>query len=140
MIISFFKLILEKTLTKMKIICSFVTFCIIFQHLQLSHSEISIRKLLFPRSKLINLRRFNVFPVHMHNSLHIQQDKARQQNLELEREKELKLEREKELKIEHEKKLKLEREDELRRQKFNSLIQNNLKLAFLREFYGPRNF
>ena len=127
----------------MKIIWSFITCCIIFQHLQLSHSEISIRKRLFPRSKLINLRRFNVFPVHMHNSLHNEQDKARQQNaknLELEREKVLQLEREKELKLEHEKKLKLEREHELKRQKFNSLIQNNLKLAFLREFYGPRNF
>ena len=143
----------------MKFLWSIITFSIVFHQMHFSKSEFSLKELLSPKSPSINLRRFNVFPVHNHKKLsmgkgeknkqtYVENLKLKLEKLELEREKEFELEREKELKLKREKELKLEREREmmrereleLKRQNFNMLIQNNSKLSFLRDFYSPRNF
>jgi hypothetical protein len=107
----------------MKFFWTIITLCIIFHQLQLCQSEITFNKLFFSESKPINLRRFNVFASPAHRNSHIEEKKmpSEKQQVNL-------------------KYLQMEREKEYERKKLNGLIEKNSKLAFLRDFYGPRYF
>jgi hypothetical protein len=107
----------------MKFFLSIITLCIIFHQLQLGQSELTFSKLLFSESKPINLRRFNVFASPAHRNSHLEEKQTTSQKQQI-----------------NPKYLKLEREKEHERKKLNGLIEKNSKLAFLRDFYGPRYF